>query len=625
MSLATARTIFRRPGRGRPRPRRTERDRRVLAAQLDNLCHLGIWLQYGPILLCGLLVLALSGDVPPWSLGSFLALTVLAVAAQGVLCHRYRKEAARRERAGYRAVVVTVVSLIAGLAWGGAGLVLFPRLDAGGQTLIGLAILGPTALSMAVSAWYLPALVAFLIPSMGLIALGFLYAGPVPQIAASAAVLILLVGLIGLGWVLHRKFRGMVCRQIDDRDFIERLLTGRASENAVQRRLETALESMSEALAVFDADDRLVICNRRFMGEQHAGEARDLVGISFEEIVSGDVGDAGIVNAIGRKEDYVKERLAYHRKGHGTFEIQLTDGRWLQVRDRRIAGGGTVIVQTDITAHKAAEEKLRAAKEKAEQANRSKSEFLANTSHELRTPLNAIIGFSEIMESQLFGPLGGERYVEYARDIRGSGEYLVQVVNDLLDLSKIEAGHLDPADETVDLERIIAAVVNITQEQAKAQHLTVKVRIQPNLPFLRADRRLVQQILLNLVSNAVKFTPSGGRIEIGADLDRNRDMLIKVSDTGIGMNGEDLERAFEPFGRAKGALIRDFEGTGLGLPLSLTLTELHGGTLEVESTPDHGTVATVRFPADRVLRKNRDGVAAPRVKTQAKTQAKTRA
>ncbi|MFQ5467171.1 MAG: ATP-binding protein [Kiloniellaceae bacterium] len=559
----------------------------------------------------------MSDSVPLLSLGGFLALTALAVAVQGLLCHRYRKEAPRRERAGYRAIVVTVVSLIAGFAWGGAGLVLFPQFDAGGRTLIGLVILGPAALSVAVSAWYMPALLAFLIPSMGLIALGFLYAGPVPQNAAGAAVLILLVGLIGLGWALHRKFRDMVCRQIDDRDFIERLLTGRASENAVQQRLETALESMSEALAVFDADDRLVICNRRFMGEQRAGEARDLVGISFEEIVSCDVGEAGIVNAIGRKEEYIKERLAYHRKCYGTFEIRLTDGRWLQVRDRRIAGGGTVIVQTDITAHKAAEEKLRAAKEKAEHANRSKSEFLANTSHELRTPLNAIIGFSEIMESQLFGPLGGERYVEYARDIRRSGKYLVQVINDLLDLSKIEAGRLDLIDEPVDLGRIIATVVNITQEQAKAQHLTVNVRIASDLPCLRADHRLVQQILLNLVSNAVKFTPSGGRVEIDAALERNLGMVITVSDTGIGMSNEDLERAFEPFGRAKGALIRDFEGTGLGLPLSRTLTKLHDGTLEVESTPDQGTVATVRFPAGRVLHKSRDGAAARLAKTRA--------
>ncbi|MGH6946729.1 MAG: ATP-binding protein [Kiloniellales bacterium] len=579
----------------------------MAAARLTLLCEYGVWLQFSLVLSCGLALLVLDGTVPVRPLQAIVVIILLAVAAQALLTNRYRETKVRSERVGLWTGLYALTLLAAGLAWGAAGFLFVPLLEADQQTLLALTVLGQAMLSLAVCAWYPPAAMAFLLPALLPTALGFVSAGPAPSIATGATALMFMVALGGLGWFLNRRFCESVTRQLDDRDFIERLLTGRASENAVQARLETALESMSEALAVFDAEDRLVICNSRFLGEQRAGRANDLVGISFEELVSRDIGNAGIVNAIGREAEYVAERLEYHRTQVGTFEIELSDGRWLQVRDRSTRDGGTVIVQTDITAYRHAEKKLRAAKEKAELANRSKSELLANTSHELRTPLNAIIGFSEVMESEIFGPLGSQRYIEYAKDIHKSGEYLIRVIDDLLDLAKIEAGKHEPADDTVDLERSIATAVNITHGQAKAAKVTVKVRIEPNLPRLRADQRMVQQILLNLLSNALKFTPPAGRVEISAEACRSGELVIKVSDTGVGMSAEDLERAFEPFGRAKGALVRNFEGTGLGLPLTRSLVNLHGGLLEIESTPDVGTLAIVSFPAQRVLFKSRMG------------------
>jgi signal transduction histidine kinase len=446
----------------------------------------------------------------------------------------------------------------------------------------------------------MPAFLAFALASVAPMSLRYILGGSTLQLAIGAMVLLYLVILLGLGWSLNRRFADLTARGIETDSRIERLLTGRASENAVQARLETALESMSESLAVFDADDRLVICNRRFFGEQRAGGAPDISGISFEDLVRRDIGKAGIVDAIGREEEYVAERLAYHRRLVGTFEIELSDGRWLQIRDRRTADGGTVVVQTDITSYKRAEEILRAAKDRAEWANRAKSEFLANTSHELRTPLNAIIGFSQMMELEMFGGLGDPHYRDYAKSIRESGEHLLAVVNDLLDLSKIEAGKLKPSDELINVSEAVIAAWNLAKEQAQSAHPTLVTDIPDTLPRLRADKRMFQQIVLNFLSNAVKFTPAGGRVEITGAIGRDGCLVIEIADTGVGMTEEDLKRAFEPFGQGSGAMIRNHEGTGLGVPLSMSLIELHGGTLSIESEPGRGTTATVRFPRDRV-------------------------
>jgi signal transduction histidine kinase len=244
-------------------------------------------------------------------------------------------------------------------------------------------------------------------------------------------------------------------------------------------------------------------------------------------------------------------------------------------------------------------QKLHLAKVGAETANRTKSEFLANMSHELRTPLNAIIGFSEVIKIGMFGPLN-ERYRAYGGDIYSSGTHLLGLINEILDLSKLEAGQLELHEEEVDL----AAVLQISKRQVETQAEKSKIRIleslAADLPLVRADNRRLQQILINLLSNAVKFTPEGGRVRVSMAR-KNGGVIVEVRDTGIGMSAEGIEKALQPFGQIDSTLSRKYEGTGLGLPLAKHLAELHGGTLIVESRENVGTTVTIFLPPERVI------------------------
>ena len=249
----------------------------------------------------------------------------------------------------------------------------------------------------------------------------------------------------------------------------------------------------------------------------------------------------------------------------------------------------------DITELKSAERGLRRARDIADQANRAKSEFLANVSHELRTPLNAVIGFSEVMLQEVFGSLGNDRYREYAADIRQSGTHLLGVINDLLDFSKLEAGHLNLHIEPVDLAATVDKTIRLMRDRAEADNVALVADVaRISLPF-HADERKVTQILLNLVSNAIKFTPAGGRVIVRVT-QTEEGIQIAVTDTGIGMSRDEIVLALSPFGQINSSANRRHTGTGLGLPLSKSLAELHGGALDVESAPGAGTTVTVRLP-----------------------------
>ncbi len=258
----------------------------------------------------------------------------------------------------------------------------------------------------------------------------------------------------------------------------------------------------------------------------------------------------------------------------------------------------------DITQRRRSEQALIAAKEQADYANRSKSEFLANMSHELRTPLNAIIGFSEIIKDELFGKVSNPQYVEYAKDIYDSGELLLSLINDILDMSKIEAGKRDLAESVININRVVQTALRLVASRAKMnkQHLIVK--LPKDFPDFRGEERAFKQIIVNLLTNAIKFTPEGGSITVDGIMNPDGSMEISVADTGIGIAKEHIEVVLAPFGQIESALSRKHQGTGLGLPLTKALVELHEGTLNITSEVGVGTTVTITLPPTRVLQQS---------------------
>ena len=245
---------------------------------------------------------------------------------------------------------------------------------------------------------------------------------------------------------------------------------------------------------------------------------------------------------------------------------------------------------------------LRSAHDRAERANRAKSEFLANMSHELRTPLNAVIGFSEIIKDESHGPVGNDRYREYAKDINDSGRHLLDLINDILDLSKIESGTEQLYEEDIVIPEVIGAILTLVKGRAHGGRIEVELDAGDGLPGLRADRRKLKQILVNLLSNAIKFTPEGGKVSLRIWCREDSGHVVQVVDTGIGIRLEDIPKALAPFQQVDADLNRKFEGSGLGLPLTKALVELHGGVLDLQSQVGIGTSVTVRFPAERFVR-----------------------
>jgi len=287
-----------------------------------------------------------------------------------------------------------------------------------------------------------------------------------------------------------------------------------------------------------------------------------------------------------------------------TAEVRLkrADGNfpWAEIRCRPVPkpngeAADIVAVTRDITERKAHERALIEARDLAEQASRAKSRFLANMSHELRTPLNAIIGFSEVMSHEMFGPLGAPRYLEYSRLVHESGSHLLELINGILDMSKIEAGKFELSEEVFDLAEVAEAAVRFVRLPAERIGVTLKTAIAPNARRIFADKRAIKQVLVNLLSNGVKFTPRGGEVRIGVERDAGG-IEIAVSDSGVGISKKDLERLGKPFEQVEGEHVRAKEGTGLGLALVKALTAMHGGEAVLESTLGEGTVVRVRLP-----------------------------
>ena len=299
--------------------------------------------------------------------------------------------------------------------------------------------------------------------------------------------------------------------------------------------------------------------------------------------------------------------------GHGVASV-LNDGR--EVIGREASGGfiplfmtmgrlssssGYCAVIRDVTQWKRTEEELRNAKRAAETANAHKSDFLARVSHEIRTPLNAIIGFSDMMATERFGPIGHPRYIEYANDIGRSGRHVLDIVNDLLDISKIEAGEMDLDFTAVGLNDTIAEAVSLVQPQANGQRVIIRTSLSANVPQIVADLRSIKQIALNILSNAIRFTPSGGQIVVSTAYEANGSVVLRIRDTGVGMTRSELEQAMKPFRQVTTGARKRGDGTGLGLPLTKAMVDANRANFSISSTPNEGTLVEVMFPSPRVL------------------------
>ncbi len=509
-------------------------------------------------------------------------------------------------------------------------------------------------------------------------------------------------------------------------------VTAERKAQAAQDQLAEAIETLSEGFILYDADDRIVVCNQKYR-EIFAPLSEMLApGVHVADWSRAYAYSGMVPAAVGREEEWLAERMAAHRNPAGPRESQLANGRYLRIMEYKTASGGRaglrmditesrrveaalreteallrsfidnapamivlrdmegrnllvneafsrarglapddlqgtighgastrdhagkaqrhhqqvyeqgititeerdtllpngkryqslvtkfpvfnsegVITQigsigTDISKLKETERQLELARESAEFSNRAKSEFLANMSHELRTPLNAIIGFSNALETGIYGPVPALQQ-ERIRDIGLAGGHLLEVINDILDLSKVEAGAFEPHIEEVGLESIVESALRLMGPRAHDAGICLRAEIPDDMPKMRADERMLKQILINLLSNAVKFTPAGGDVVVAIPPPEGAGVRIEVRDTGIGMDPRHLPKALATFGQVEGAMTRGHRGTGLGLPLVKAFMELHHGTLEIDSALGEGTVVRLLFPTARRSAGDRDG------------------
>jgi PAS domain S-box-containing protein len=360
------------------------------------------------------------------------------------------------------------------------------------------------------------------------------------------------------------------------------------------RQLDLALDNSSNGIVFYDAEHRLVLWNRRWLEMNRLEPNQVRVGMPLNEL-------AELLVAQGiflpeQAETIRRERLLLARRGERIAIPNIcADGRIIEATYQPLDGGGSVVTFTDITEREAQQEELIQAKEAAEYANRTKSDFLANVSHELRTPLNAIIGFSEMLTLEYFGALTPKQR-DYTQDIRTSGNFLLSIIDDILDLTKIEVSKERLVIEPVVLPDLVDDCCRMVRHRFTEGGPALHATLPAELPVLHVDARKLRQILINLLTNAFKFTPTEGNVVIEVGFAEDGWIEIAVRDTGMGIDPADLPHVMEPFYRAQGPFARRSEGTGLGLPLAKALVELHGGALRVDSKHGEGTVATVRLP-----------------------------
>ncbi len=371
--------------------------------------------------------------------------------------------------------------------------------------------------------------------------------------------------------------------------------------NERQKRL--IIETVPDLVWLKDIEGKYLACNKMF--ERLFGEVeKNIIGKTDYDFVDKELAD------FFRKHDKAAMNAGRPLKNEEWITF-ADDGRTVLLETSKVAlkdSGGTTIgvlgIGRDVTERHRAEIRLREAKEQAEFANRSKTEFLANMSHELRTPLTIINGAFDIISMEMFGPIDHPKYMEYAKDAREAGEHLLGIINDLLDVSMIEMDRLVLNDEILEVAEVLSFCHTLVKGRADTVGLALGMEIDDGLPRLRGDKLRIKQVLLNLLSNALKFTPSGGRVTLAAGTDSTGGVVLSVADTGIGIAGEKIVKALNSLGETGSPYVREVQGAGIGLALSRKLVELHGGILELDSDVGIGTTVTVRFPRERAVHLN---------------------
>jgi two-component system cell cycle sensor histidine kinase PleC len=388
---------------------------------------------------------------------------------------------------------------------------------------------------------------------------------------------------------------------------------------AAETRLRDAIESIHEGFALFDSELRYVTFNRRLLELYPRTAPAIKVGARLEDVLRygaerGEFPEAGNPAEIDTfVKDWVK---CFKRREPFVGEEMFADGRWVLISHQPTSDGGFVSIRSDITTQKRREidlqaaktqlegltesliattEDLKRARQKAEEANRSKSNFLAQMTHELRTPLNAVIGFSELIQEEVYGPIQPARYREYAGLIGDSGKHLLSLINDVLDLSKIEAGQMELHVECLSPDGLANRAAGMFAKMAADRGLALECRVESRCHVMHGDARITNQIIFNLLSNAMKFTPAGGRVELEIGVAASG-VDVVVRDTGIGMTKAEIATALRPYGQIGSELAKNVDGTGLGLPLVKSLIELHKGSLKIESAKGQGTRMVAHFP-----------------------------
>jgi adenylate cyclase len=361
-----------------------------------------------------------------------------------------------------------------------------------------------------------------------------------------------------------------------------------------RQRLVDAIETISEGFALYDAEDRLVLSNSRYREILYPGIADAVVpGAAFETILRRAVERGLVENAVGNEEEWIAGRLAAHRNPSTTLTQHRSNDRWIQINERRVTGGGSVAIYTDITAVKQHEAELESARDDAMAATQAKSRFLANMSHELRTPLNSVLGFSEMLSDGIYGALP-ERAQAALQKISTNGRHLLNLINDVLDLSKIEADQLRLSLRDYSIRQAVQSAMASLETQARSKGIALAFSCPDDLPTAFGDEQRVTQVLLNLLSNAVKFTDQGS-VEVTVSL-RTDTFEIRVRDTGPGIAAADKERIFEEFQQVDSSSTRLKGGTGLGLAITKRFVEMHGGQIHVESVVGGGSTFIVVLP-----------------------------